>query len=130
MWGSKRDKQTSFVTNRKALSILQRKCNHQPHEHEPWGVNRSHGEWFFATAEECEYPKELCEAVATALAKAMRIPDPKKAPVRRKQKSKPSVLSAVSGSRVGKQSKRAVHQQFTKDFKEVHRMKLGDARTA
>ena len=48
MWGGCRPKQTSFATNCPELDILRRKCNHNPHEHKPWGLTW-HKRWKFAT---------------------------------------------------------------------------------
>ncbi len=54
MWGSRRDKWTSILSNMKEMETLHRVCDGK-HEHLPWGTQWKQG-WCFATAEECEYP--------------------------------------------------------------------------
>ena len=104
MWGSKRNKRTTFVTNMPALESLRKACDGR-HEHAPWGL-RWHKGWHFATEEECEYPKELCDATAKAVARAFNIPAPSALPARRKQKSKPGPRQAEERAAVGRQSRR------------------------
>ncbi len=72
MWGSRRDKRTSFVTNMPQMEALRKTCDGS-HEHAPWGLRWNKG-WRFATEEECEYPKPLCEAAAKAAATATDAP--------------------------------------------------------
>ncbi len=115
MFGSKRDKKTTFVTNCGALEILRQKCDGS-HEHAPWGLHWHKG-WQFATEEECEYPKELCNAVAAAVAGAPKLPRPGAAPVRRKQKSRPGPLQTATGAAVGRQSKTHRHKQAIPVYK-------------
>ena len=67
MFGSTRKKKTSLVTNAKCFEALEVKCDDQ-HKHAQWGVKWTEGHWKFATAEEAEYPKELCNAMAKAIA--------------------------------------------------------------
>ena len=60
MHGGKRDKYTKLLSSTTALKPLARDCD-QSHEHLPWGVDRSSGQWAFATASEAEYPSQLCK---------------------------------------------------------------------
>ena len=75
MWGCQRNKETSFGTSSEALEVLRWECNHQPHEHESWGL-RWYKTWKFETEEECEYPKEFCQAIARAVTTVLGVPDP------------------------------------------------------
>ena len=104
MWGSSRDKRTTFMTNSKELESLRKQCNHQKWEHTAWGL-RWDNEWKFATQEECEYPKELCNEVARAISKETRT-TPTGPPARRKQKSRHGPLRAAERAAVGSQSRR------------------------
>ena len=64
MLGGKRNKWSRWLATRALLSSLKLTCD-GTHEHEPWGVSKSLGSgWQFATAEEAEYPKVLCQRVA------------------------------------------------------------------
>ena len=56
MWGSRRNKKTSFLTNSSELESLRKTCNHQKWEHDSWGVKWVKNRWKFATEDECEYP--------------------------------------------------------------------------
>jgi hypothetical protein len=78
-FGSDRDKRTRFRTNLPELAALGRTCagSHPPRGpggelHAPWTVEKRDGAWHFPTAEECEYPPALCEAIATAAAAGVR----------------------------------------------------------
>ena len=66
MWGAKRAKRTSLLTNMEAMRDMAKECDGQ-HEHLPWGVRWKDG-WSFATAEECEYPAQMCTAIASRAA--------------------------------------------------------------
>ena len=67
MWGSRRNKKTGIFTNIPGISDMGIPCDGKP-EHLPWGIRYSGG-WSFATAEECEYPIEMCMALALRAAK-------------------------------------------------------------
>ena len=80
-YGHKRPKETKLLTTIAGLQALNGPCNgvhydrHQDehgvwHLHAPWGFKEGKG---FATAEEAEYPLELCCALLTF----MGIPDPR-----------------------------------------------------
>ena len=66
VWGSKRKKRTSLLTNIQAMKTLEKYCPGESacHKHLPWGL-RWHKRWKFATEEECEYPEVLCDAIAS-----------------------------------------------------------------
>ena len=53
-----------------------------------------HG-WTFATAEECEYPDELCAIVAQTISKILNADPTPQPPKRNKQKSKPSLETLI-----------------------------------
>ncbi len=110
MWGGDRKKNTVFVTNLPQLQDLEKTCDAHTgsHTHDPWRVRWSSekGTWQFATAEECEYPRELCEKVAAIAALAARAPPALPRPVRRKQKSRHGPAQAAERATVGKQSRR------------------------
>lgn len=75
-FGSARPKWTRLLCNFPELLALQGPCSGKHKEwqpgllHQPWGLHHS-GSWHFATAEEAEYPKELCQAVLAAVRKAL-----------------------------------------------------------
>ena len=89
MWGAKRQKKTSLLTNMPPVSNMSIRCDGK-HEHLPWGVRWKEG-WSFATADECEYPPELCNAMAVRAALFVGNTVPDDQPRRRKNKSKPSM---------------------------------------
>jgi hypothetical protein len=112
MWGGKRPKRTAFVTNSKELQSLRKTCNHQKWEHESSGVSWSTADngWKFATEDECEYPTELCQEIARAIASEAQIKTCLP-PARRKQTSKHSTKTAAERATVGKQSKRHIRPE-------------------
>lgn len=59
MHGGKRDKYTKFLSSTSAINPLAQDCD-RSHTHLPWGVDKSSGQWAFATASEAEYPPQLC----------------------------------------------------------------------
>ena len=61
--------------------------------------------WKFATEDGCEYPKELCNEVARAIA-AETSAQSQQPPARRKQRSKHSFAAAAEPTTLGKQSRR------------------------
>ena len=67
MWGIRRDKKTGIFTNIPGISDMNMPCDGK-HQHLPWGIRYAQG-WSFATAEECEYPIEMCMALALRAAK-------------------------------------------------------------
>ena len=60
---SLRDKWSKWLCTHSVFSALHRTCDGS-HKHLPWGVARSGNQWTFATAQEAEYPLELCKLVA------------------------------------------------------------------
>ena len=72
MFGARRDKWTSLLTNVPQMARLAKSCDGS-HEHLPWGVRWRQG-WSFATASECEYPPELCQAIAQVAADFVGLP--------------------------------------------------------
>ena len=101
MWGAKRRKRTSLLTNMPPMKELVCQCAGK-HEHLPWGVRWKDG-WSFATVDECEYPKELCFEIALQAARFANVTIPGEAPRRRKQKSRPSIKTLGQRATVGKQ---------------------------
>ena len=67
--GGKKDKWTSFVCSLPGLESLAAKCpgESESHKHAPWDCRFQTGRWRFATAEEAEYPLELCRALSRSL---------------------------------------------------------------
>ena len=64
MLGGKRNKWSRWLATKGLLSSLRLTCDGQ-HQHLAWGVAKSlTAGWQFATAEEAEYPKILCQRVA------------------------------------------------------------------
>ena len=64
-FGGTRPKKTSFLSNRKAVGLMQKFCDDvEPHTHEPWGCTPSGG---FATALEAQYPTGMCEQLVKVL---------------------------------------------------------------
>ena len=61
MWGAKCDKKTALVTNVPDMQSMSVWCGGK-HEHLPWGMKYQKC-WKFATAEECEYPAQMCQAI-------------------------------------------------------------------
>lgn len=66
MWGAKRDKRTALVTNLETFAPMQKWCDGS-HARLPWGVRWQQG-WGFATADGCESPGQMCEAMAKFVA--------------------------------------------------------------
>jgi len=110
MWGGRRDKKTSLLATAKVFNSMGVMCDHS-HEHLPWGVNRSKGKWYFATAEEAEYPAKMCQEMAKLAATAcdVRIPG-SLAYIQPRQK--PSEHTRLQRERVGVQSSKG-SQRFT-----------------
>ncbi len=92
----------------KDLEALRKTCpgESEDHQHAPWGLSRVKGEWQFATAEECEYPKELCDKIAEIVKAATQAPPAARPPDGRKQKSKHGKMQAAERAAVGRQSRR------------------------
>ena len=67
MHGGKRDKYTKLLSSTPCLQPLACECD-GGHEHLPWGVQKSSGQWAFATAAEAEYPALLCSRYIELLA--------------------------------------------------------------
>ncbi len=57
----------------------------------------------FATAEECEYPAQMCDTMAELARQACHLPDPSAPPRKRKQKTKPAAASAFETAAAGRQ---------------------------
>ena len=70
--GGQRDKWSSWLCSLPSLATLGLVCDGK-HDHLPWGVSRastsssSSPSWRFATADEAEYPRVLCERTAALL---------------------------------------------------------------
>ena len=71
MFGSTRPKWTRFVTNCPEFAAMGKHCDGS-HTHATWGVQKDRGanKWSFKTAEEAEYPAEMCRALAACVARA------------------------------------------------------------
>jgi hypothetical protein len=68
MHGGERDKWSRFISNNHGFSRLALECD-GGHEHKPWGfvdpaLSSSDTPWVFATSQEAQYPKLLCERIA------------------------------------------------------------------
>ena len=80
MFGSDRNKKTRLVTNKREFLELAITCDGS-HEHRPWGRVWERGTWKWATKLECEYPKQLCDAIAGVATKIVcKAPLPTPAP--------------------------------------------------
>ena len=101
MWGARRDKKTSLLTNVPTLLDMAKDCDGS-HDHLPWGVHWKDG-WTFATAEECEYPAVMCRAIASRVAKHAGLEGPSEPPRQRKPKSKPSTWDLHQRAALGRQ---------------------------
>lgn len=66
MHGSMRDTWTTFCANCSGFSPLAVVCDDN-RTHLPWGVGRKSDGWRFNTAEEAEYPDELCSKIANII---------------------------------------------------------------
>ena len=63
MHGGDRDKWSTWMCSRGLLSSMRLKCDGS-HQHKPWGFVQGSSDWQFATAQEAEYSKQLCDTVA------------------------------------------------------------------
>ena len=107
MFGSTRDKKTRLVTNRKEFLELSVKCDGS-HTHEGWGFVRNHTKkWKWATKLECEYPPELCAAVARVATKISEIsPLPTPAPRRTRKVPSQDLRLAQVRADAGRQTRK------------------------
>ena len=86
------------------MSQMHRECDGK-RTHLPWGVPRRDRGWSFATAEECEYPKEMCDGMARIAASLFHLVPSELPPVRRKLKATPSIRTLAQRAAVGRQAK-------------------------
>lgn len=63
MWGSSRNKWSTWYVSHPCFDELALLCDGS-HEHEGWTIRKVNGRWHFATADEAEYPQELCNKVS------------------------------------------------------------------
>lgn len=63
MWGSSRNKWSTWYVSHSCFDEQAVLCDGL-HEHEGWTIRKVNGRWHFATADEAEYPQELCNKVA------------------------------------------------------------------
>ena len=80
MYGSRKDKWSTWLTNLDALSGLKRLCDGK-HNHEPYRILKADSKWTFDTSGEAEYSPELCKEAANLIVEGLRkrgctIPDP------------------------------------------------------
>ena len=69
MHGADRDKRTTLLCSDNTFVYMRKKCD-KSHAHKAWGVDPN-SETIFKTAEECEYPAQMCRTMAAlAAAKA------------------------------------------------------------
>ena len=94
MKGGSRPKQSRFRCTHDFLSSMAIECDGK-HVHSPYLTYRSGGEWRFSTAEEAEYPAELCQEVAHLLATSAGLPPPLEPP------SNPELLGLSREEAVG-----------------------------
>ena len=67
MHGAARDKKTTLLCSDDTFKSMEMKCD-KSHKHKPWGLNQTDGgKWEFRTAEECEYPEQMCKTMASLL---------------------------------------------------------------
>ena len=72
-FGSQRNKKTCLLSNMPSVARMRQLCSKEElcgQVHADWGVKWQNG-WSFATASECEYPKQFCEALAAAAAELL-----------------------------------------------------------
>ena len=115
MHGADRDKKTTLLCSDNAFATMRKKCD-RSHAHKPWGVD-IHSSTLFRTAEECEYPQQMCHtmaALAAAKAGTQRqqavptghAPPSQTRPAKVQSISKPDLVAAAHRAQVGVQSKR------------------------
>ena len=63
MHGGERDKWSDWTATKGLFTSLRMACD-KSHTHRPWGFVDSASSWEFATAEEAEYPRQLCDTAA------------------------------------------------------------------
>ena len=66
MWGSSRNKWSSWYVSTGVLDTLAKTCDNS-HQHAGWGVKRIDNKWNFATADEAACPQQLCNEVANLI---------------------------------------------------------------
>ena len=66
MFGSSRNKSSAFLCTKGVFSSMAVRCDRK-HTHRQWQLKWTEGKWKFDTAEEAEYTKELCDALAACV---------------------------------------------------------------
>ena len=117
MWGGSRPKKTVVLSNCGSMGVLRKKCE-KKHKHSSWGVYKDkYSGWQFPTAEECEYPKELCQAMAKAVTLATG--PVKSLPRGLRAKRKTSQATLFASATLGTQKKRFARPDSTQDLNEA-----------
>ncbi|CAE7492473.1 unnamed protein product [Symbiodinium sp. CCMP2592] len=73
MKGGRRPKHSRFRCSDSRLSSMAVECDNQ-HRHDPYLVYQTGRQWRFSTAEEAEYPPQLCQEVSQLLAATAGLP--------------------------------------------------------
>ncbi|CAE7805718.1 unnamed protein product [Symbiodinium sp. CCMP2592] len=73
MKGGRRPKHSRFRCSDSRLSSMAVECDNQ-HQHDPYLVYQTGRQWRFSTAEEAEYPPQLCQEVSQLLAATAGLP--------------------------------------------------------
>lgn len=108
MFGSKRNKHTCFLANEMAFEAMRKQCDGN-RSHEPWGMRWQKG-WPLAIAEKCEYPVDLCKAIAEVAATAANTTALDAPPSRRRQKTRVAVPQLRERAGVGRRPKGQSYQ--------------------
>ena len=117
MWGGRRPKWSTFYSNASGFQHLVKHCD-DSHEHLPWNISQVDQQWKFATADEAEYPQELCNAIADIVAKHAGLPDPQE-PSHVSKRAKPNPLAKQRAAEAGRQPRGNLLPQLVPEFKEV-----------
>jgi hypothetical protein len=122
--GGTRPKWTKFLHTVPSFEALEGVCP-GTHEHEPWELRRTHGQWKFDSAGEAVYPDELCQKMSQLaydqlVCDGVELPVPGAAltaPVQKLTK-KPNLVKASAGRQArGQQCPSLIPEhQFTQRF--------------
>ena len=92
------------------------------HQHLPWGVRWEQG-WRFATADECEYPSELCDAIAKRAAEHCYVRPPENLhKIKQRQRRNENTLKQRTA--VGRQTATKKQKPLMPEFKQIIRLRL------
>ena len=74
MHGGQRDKATRLLVSHDVYNHMAVSCS-RDHAHLPWGIHKDGNHLHFDTAAEAEYPTQMCQTMATALADRIHLPN-------------------------------------------------------